>query len=274
MVLCGRCTVLATGLMLAAAVAFARPGFRDSYELGRRTHEFNQALAAGDARAIYRLFNPAFRSEIPFARFDSAFQNWLAGRRIRRVGRRIIDIRPPSSAVSVYYYFQGERDYGYLYQNWIYNQSRWELAWVSRILDNSFQYGQSDTAGMRSAVETALRWLAGPEGLAVFRSRLLKPAVIVMLRRGLPGEGELTVPGSSVVWVTSRDIRNPAQLPPVPHYYALALVRLMDSVAQVSFDLYPTDPANPGRLGRHRSVEIFLTRRNGGWTFASRGRIW
>lgn len=261
-------------LAVAAAVGFCRAGFRDSYELGRRTYDFNRSLVAGDTRALYRMFNSSFRDEVSYARFDSAVRRWQGGRRIARIGRKIVDIRPPSAAVSVYHVFEGDSDYGYLYQSWVYSGRQWELAWVSRILDRRFQYGQADTASLRSAAETALRWMLGPDGLGVFRRRLLKPAKLVLVRKGLAGEGEYRIPGTEVVWVTPEQARDPRRLPPVPHYYSLALVRLMGDVAQVTCDLYPANPRVPGRLGRHRSVEVFLTRRGSRWQFAARGRVW
>jgi hypothetical protein len=261
-------------LAIAAAVGFCRAGFRDQYELGRLTYEFNRRMVTGDTRGIYRLFNESFRDENSYARFDSAVQHWLGERRFARAGRKIVDIRPPSAAVSVYYVFEGERDYRYLYQNWIYNGRSWKLAWVSRILDRSFQYGQSDTAELRNAAEAALRWLVSPEGLKVFRTPLVRPAVLVLVRKGLPGEGEYRVPGSEVAWVSETQARDPQQLPPVPHIYTLALARLMGDVAQVTFDLRPANRKSPGRLGRERSVEIFLIRDRNGWKFANRGRVW
>ncbi len=269
----GRCPAL-VALALAAAIGSGQPGFRDHYEIGRRTHEFNQAMVSGNTRAMYRMFNESFRAENSFARFDSAFVAWQAGRRIARCSRKVVDIRPPSAAVSVYYVFTGDRDYGYLYQSWVYSGREWQLAWVSRILNQTFQYGQSDTAELRAAAEVALRWMLSDDGLGVFRRRLLKPDKLVLVRQGRPGEGEIRVPGTEVVWVTPAQIRARRDLPPVSHFYSLALVRLMGSVAQVTVDLDPVDPAAPGRLERHRSVEVFLTKNRGKWQFAARGRIW
>jgi hypothetical protein len=261
-------------IAIAAAVGFCHAGFRDQFELGRLTHEFNRRLVTGDTRGLYRLFNESFQAENSYARFDSAVRAWQRGRRFARAGRKIVEIRPPSAAVSAYYVFEGERDYRYLYENWVFDGRSWELAWVSRILDSSFQYGQADSARLGAAAEAALRWLVSDEGLRSFKRPLPRPGVLVLVRKGLPGEGDYDVPGSEVRWVSRDQARDPRRLPPVPYIYSLALVRLMGEVAQVTFDLIPADAASPGLLGRERSIEVFLTHGRNGWRVAGRGRLW
>jgi len=268
--------VVLSAAMLAGAAAAVSPSARlkSNYELALRTERLTEAVVANHPRDIYRMFAPAFTAEHSFARFDSAFTRWLRDRRIVRASHKVVDIKGPSGYVSSWFVFAGERDYNYVYQNWLNTGRGWELVWLSRILDTSFAFGQTDMLALVKAAEAGVRYVVSKPGLDLFKSGFRPPDTVVMIRLGRPGEGDLQLDSLPVLWVTPEQIRAGAHLPRTQFRVNLALVRLIGDIALVTVDLTPTARDFLGRKRPARGIEVYLRRAGSGWQFYDVGKKW
>ena len=246
---------------------------KSNYELALQTERLTEAVVANRPRDIYRMFTPGFTAEHSFADFDSAFTRWYRGRRIIRASHKVVDIKGPSGYVSSWFVFAGERDYNYVYQNWLNTGHGWELVWLSRILDTSFTFGQTDSLQLMKAAEAGLRYVLSKPGLALFRSGFSRPDTVVIVGLNRPGEGEFQF-DLPVYWTTPAELRAGAHLPRTQFLLNLALVRLIGDIALVVVDLTPTAHDVFGRKRHARGVEIYLRRVGTEWRFLEVGKKW
>ena len=271
----GLATVLLLVAMLATAASAVSPATRlkSNYELALQTERLTEALVANRPRDVYRMFAPAFVAEHSFGSFDSALSRWYRGRRIVRASHKVVDIKGPSGYVSSWFVFAGERDYNYVYQNWLNTGHGWELVWLSRILDTSFTFGQTDSLGLVRAAEAGLRYVLSKPGLALFKAGFVQPDTVVIVRLGRPGEGEYQF-DRPVYWTTPAEIHAGVRPPRTQFLLNLALVRLIGDMAVVAVDVTPTARDFLGRKRHARGVEVYLERAGDEWRFSSVGKKW
>jgi hypothetical protein len=265
------CLSFLAGVALAVSPATR---LKSNYELALQTERLTEAVVANRPRDIYRMFTPAFTAEHSFASFESSFTRWYRGRRIVRASHKVVDIKGPSGYVSSWFVFAGEHDYNYVYQNWLNTGHGWELIWLSRILDPSFAFGQTDSLELVKVAEVGLRYLLSKPGLALFKSGFVRPDTVVMVRLGRPGEGEYRLDSLPIYWTTPAEMRAGVHVPRTPFLLNLALVRLMGDMAIVTVDVTPTARDFLGRKRRPRGVEIFLQRTGAQWRFLEVGKKW
>jgi hypothetical protein len=260
-------------LLAGATIVFGQYGlFKENFELAYKTQRLTEALVSEDTRTIYWLFAPAFRAENSFARFDSAMDEWYQGRRVARASRRVTGINGPAATASTGIWFAGEKDYNYLFQSWLNTGRTWELVWVSRVIDQSFQYGRSDTAELRKVAGTALRYVMSPPGRAALHISMPVPETLVVVRRGMPEEGPIAdINGIPVIWLAPDEVLDREKMPDVPYYCGFALLRITGDMATAVLDFYVGGrEARSGIKGR--GIEVFLQRRNGDWQFKTTGK--
>ena len=260
---------------LAGAASAVSPAARleSNYELALQTERLTEAVVANRPRDIYRMFAPAFAAEHSFASFDSAFTRWYRGRRIIRASHKVVDIKGPSGYVSSWFVFAGERDYNYVWQNWLNTGHGWELVWLSRILDTSFTFGQTDSFELVKVAEAGLRYVLSKPGLELFKSGFVRPDTVVIVRLGRPGEGEFQF-DLPVHWTTPAEIHAGARLPQSQFLLNLALVRLVGDIAMVAVDVTPTARDSLGRKRHAHGVEVYLERAGNEWRFTEVGKKW
>lgn len=260
-------------ILIITAVFAVKP--KPEYQLNLKVQQVGSALVNGNSREIYRMFVSAFCQEHGLARFDSVVKAWQGQRRISRVRSQLIDIRGLGGHASTYVVFEGERDYKYLYQSWIYTDSGWQLTWISSILDQSFQYGLRDTAAIRSVVRLALGFLISPEGRKWIRAgKVSLPDTIIVVTQRALGESLSVLNHHYVRWRQAEEIKQnpiPAQ---VPFYCELGMVRVYGSIAQVTVDLKPWSEAGKRMLKKPKGTEVYLKREKKGWAVHSVGKRW
>jgi hypothetical protein len=264
------CLSFLTGAAFAVSPA-AR--LKSNYELALNAERLTEAVVANRSRDVYRMFAPAFGAEHSFASFDSAFTGWYQGRRIIRASHKVVDIKGPSGYVSSWFVFEGERDYNYVFQNWLNTGHGWQLVWLSRILDTSFTFGQTDSLELVKAAEAGLRYVLSKPGLELFKAGFVRPDTVVIVRLGRPGEGEFQL-NLPVCWTTPAEIRAGVRPPRTQFLLNLALVRLIGDVAIVAVDVTPTARDILGRKRHARGVEVYLERANNEWRFTDVGKRW
>ncbi len=262
-------------IVTVAAFGLLRAGrLQDNLELGVRSQQFTEALVAGRSQDIYQLFCPEFRQEHSFARFDSAFQRWFAGRTIARARRRVEEVTGLGGHVSTWVVFERARDYQYLFQSWIRTNTGWQLVWVSRLLDRSFDYGRKDTANVRLVIEAALRHALSPAGLSRLGRNFRRPDTLLMLQRETTAVRIPSVDKTVLIWLTADELTARCRLQPPPFVMAISGVRVLETVAVVAVDLLPSRRRDFGSFGRNRGQQIYLKRTKDGWAFASVGKAW
>lgn len=257
----------------AANVSLSAPP-RSYYQLEQRAQELVEALASRNALAVYRMFIPAFRDQHSYPRLDSAIAAWSSGRTVAQARSRVIDIRGIGGHVSSWIVFEGESDYSYIYQSWLYADAGWQLLWLSRILDQSFTYGNSDRRGLDAIRRAALERIATRAGLAAVRPGLRPPPVIIAVQEPLPTDRFQQIEGVPVLWLTLTEARRGWIMPPVDYFFQFALVRDLGRYATAAVDIRPRKARKPGRLGRRRGVQVYLEKVDGDWQFHSIGKIW
>jgi len=261
-------------LAAVAACLFLGAKPHSYYQLEVRSQQLTEALVAGSSLEVYKLFISGFREEHRLARFDSALADWSRGRTISRARSRVIDVHGLGGNVSTWIGFEGESDYSYVYQSWLHTRDGWQLLWLSRILDQSFQFGRSDTADLDAITEAALGYVASEPGLRRIHRRIGPPEVIVVVQPGRNGAGVTEVEGRAALWLSPEEVNDDDAMPDVPFYFSFALVRDLGDLATAAVDLVPTDRRNPGVLGRRRGLQVYLERQDGQWLFHSVGKIW
>lgn len=261
-------------VIMAATLTFAAIFPKNYHMLETRAQAFTRALTAGDSRTIFNMFVPQFQEEIGFERFDSALSAWYAGRRIVRARSLVVNITGLGGHVSTWPFFAGRRNYSYLYQSWLFTDQGWKLIWLSRVLNQSHQYGQSDTMEMGNVVEAALTYLCTPAGLNELRRGLRLPDTVVVVWR-LPKKGApLRLPGRSAVILMPDQLRQGRKIPDVPLYFEIAAVRILGNLATCAVDLVLSPPDEPGRPRRSLGIQLYLEKKAGNWQIHSRGRKW
>ena len=261
--------------LLAGAASAVSPAakLKSNYELALQAERLTEAVVGNNSRDIYRMFTPGFVAENSFASFDSAFTRWYRGRRIVRASHKVVDIKGPSGHVSSWFVFEGEHDYSYVYQNWLNTPQGWQLVWLSRIIDTSFAFGQTDSLELVKAAEAGLRYVLSKPGLELFKAGFVRPDTVVMVRLGRPGEGDFQF-DLPIHWTTPAEIHAGARLPRSQFLLNLALVRLMGDMALVAVDVTPTERDFLGRKGHAHGVEVYLVRAGGQWRFSDIGKKW
>ena len=261
---------------LAGAASAVSPATRlkTNYELAHQTERLTEALVGNRSRDIYRMFTPSFTAEHSFARFDSALSHWTRGRRVIRASHKVVEIAGPAGYVSSWLVFAGATDYNYVYQSWLNTPHGWQLVWLSRILDSTFNYGQNDSLELTRAAEAGLRYVLSNPGLAQFHSGYRRPDTLVMLRYNRPGEGEFHFYGLPVYWTTMAQILDGGYVPQAQFLLSLGLVRLMGDMALVAIDVTPTARGQIGRSRRRKGIEVYLERAGGVWRFRDIGKVW
>lgn len=259
--------------VLDAVFAFSATPPKSFFELERRSQQFTQALAAGNSWDIYHLFVPQFRAENSFRRFDSALKAWYRDRQIVRASRRVVEVQGLGGHASTWPYFKGEKTYSYVYQNWFYSRQGWQLVWLSNILNQSFQYGQRDTAAAAAIAEAALRYVTTPQGLAEVRPGLKLPETIVVVW-DLAKRRPFGIPGRPVVALRPEESRNWRSMPRVPYYFRIATVRVLGEYATCGIDIVPTPLNRYGLLHRTRGAQFYFELKKDTWQFNSVGKKW
>jgi hypothetical protein len=270
----GRLLLLFATLAGAASAVSPAARLKSNYELALQTERLTEALVGNRSRDIYRMFTPPFAAEHSFARFDSALSHWSRGRRIIRASHKVVEIKGPAGYVSSWLVFAGARDYNYVYQSWLNTPHGWQLVWLSRILDSTFSYGQTDSLELVQAAEVGLRYVLSKPGLTQFRSGFRRPDTVVMLRYNRPGEGEFRLDGVPVYWTSMPEILQGGHVPRTQFLLSLALVRLMDDMALVAIDVTPTVRGRDGRTSRRRGIEVYLERAGSTWRYRDIGKVW
>ncbi len=260
--------------LFLVALAFATEP-KPKYQLHLKTQQVSNALVNGDTRAIYELFVPAFRQDIPFSRFDSAVRAWHQNRRISRIQSQVVDTRGRGAHVSTYLLFTGEQNYDYIYQNWLFTDSGWQLAWISNILDQTFQFGTRDTAALRQLALTALDFALSYESLKKIRAqRLNLPDTVFILQSFFASESLSFLRSRPVRWL-SAELDPRTRLPrTIPYFLQLGQLRIFGTLALAVVDFHPVSPAGKSALRRYRSLELYLRQDAGTWVFDSFGKIW
>ncbi len=266
---------MATVALLVVTVmpAFTAPP-KEYYQLTQRTQEFTRALAAGNSWQIYHMFVPQFRQENSFLRFDSALTIWYAGRRIGRARSMLVEIQGLGGHASTWPVFEGEDDYSYVYQNWFYTPDGWHLVWLSNILDQSFQYGQGDTAAIEAVGRAALDHITTASGLAELRRGLVLPDTLAVLWSWRTPAEPFRVPGRPVVMLRPNRAGKPDSVPHVAYYFRFSSIRLLGDFATCAVDLVPTRYNRFATLKRTHGALLYFERRDTGWQFNSVGKKW
>jgi len=270
------CLVAAVGV--AATLAGAVP--KTYYQLERQSQELTEALAAGRSDEVYQMFVPTFQDEIRFSRFDSAFSAWHRNRRIKHARSRVVDIRGLGGHVSTRVVFDKQSGYSYVYQSWLYTRDGWELMWLSNIMNQTFQYGRTDTAELDEISEAALGYLTSEHGLKRISRKLSLPQVVVAVHRGRKGSKLTQVRGRTVCWLTQEEAKDGISTLGVPFYFEFALVRGLGEFALATVDLRPTSKNRTGPVKRSRGIQLYLERESAEleqtshWKVHSIGKIW
>lgn len=271
-----RVTFLVAMLAGAACAISPQARLRSGYELALHAERLTEAVVDNRPRDIYQMFVPGFTAENSYPTFDSAFEHWYGGRRIVRASHKVVDVQGPAGYVSSWFVFEGDRDYNYIYQNWLNtDDSGWQLVWMSRVLDTSFSYGQTDSPQLARAAEAGLRYVLSKPGLAQFHAGYSRPDTVVMVRFDRPGEDELShVDSLPVYWTTVAQIKQGVHIPRTQFLLNLALVRLMGDMALVVLDVTPTGRDLLGRRHRPRGLEVYVKRVGADWRFYDVGKKW
>ena len=270
----GRLLLLFATLAGVASAVSPAARLKSNYELAIQTERLTEALVGNRSRDIYRTFTPSFTTEHSFASFDSTLSHWFRGRRIVRASHKVVEIKGPAGYVSSWLVFEGDHDYNYVYQSWLNTGHGWQLVWLSRILDSTFTYGQTDSLELVKAAEVGLRYVLSNPGLAQLRSGFRRPDTVVILRYNRPGEGEFRFDSLPVYWTTKPQIMQGGHVPRTQFLLSLALVRLMGEMALVTVDVTPTARGQDGRTRRRRGMEVYLERVGGDWRFRDVGKVW
>jgi len=270
----GRLLLLSVLITGAASAISPAARLKSNYELALQTQRLTEALAGNRSRDIYRAFAPAFTTEHSFARFDSALANWYRGRRIVRASHKVVEIKGPAGYVSSWFVFEGEKDYSYVYQNWLNTDHGWQLVWLSRILDQSFAFGQTDSLELTRVAAVGLRYMVSKPGLARFRTGFRRPDTLVVLRFNRPGEGDYRFDSLPIVWTSVPEVQAGARVPRSQFLLSLALVRVIGDLALVTAELTPTELDPQGRRRRPRGMEVYLERNGKDWRFRDVGKVW
>jgi len=261
-------------VLFALGVIFATEP-KLQYQLDFKAQNVSSALINGKDRLIYDMFVPEFRRKHGYARFDSAVKAWLDGRRINNVRTKVVDITGLGGHVSTYVYFQGDKDYDYFYQNWLYTDSGWQLVWISYILDQSFDYGTGDTQALGEIVKTGLRFLVSKKGLSwIGAKRVNLPETLVVVEQNRVSDSFWSWGGHFFVGQTKDDFKKSPLPAQVSFYCEVAMVRKFGTIALVSLDLKPWSSAGKMVLPRPRGTEIYLKRSKEGWMLHSLGKRW
>ncbi|MFO7639620.1 MAG: hypothetical protein R6X14_10075 [bacterium] len=261
-------------IALTAAAATTASGYvsrpRSWHEFDRRVRGLTQAVMTEDTREMFRMFVPTFQQDISFARFDSAFRAWQAGRRAAIGQGRIAETRGISGRASTFIVFAGEDDYDYVFQNWVYAGETWQLAWLSNILDRSFTYGDQDSAAVRAMRAAALYWLVAENGLGEVPPGFARPDTVLVIDS--LGRADW-LPGHPTVVRTPTEFRSRAGLPAVPFAFRFALTRSLGQVGVCTVDLIALS-RRPGATRQIRSIQVFLEPVGDDWRFLNVGGVW
>ncbi|HDQ99488.1 MAG TPA: hypothetical protein ENN51_04295 [candidate division WOR-3 bacterium] len=265
--------LLSTVLVVAAANAVPRPANappRPWYELEHRVRELTRDIILNDSRAVFRAFATTFKQETDFARFDSALQAWHAGRRVA-IGRgQVIDTRGVSGRASSWVVFAGGADHDYIYQSWVYAADTWRLAWLSNILDRSFDYGNHDLADVRAMRAATLDWLITGGGLAQVPPGHARPDTVLVID---PAGTADWLPDYPTAVRTPEQFQARAGLPATPLAFRFVLTRSFGPIGVSAVDIQPLAQRR-GRMARHRSIQVFLARTEAGWRYLTTGSVW
>jgi len=272
-----RALVVGLLYLLGAIAPLGGADPKPRFRLTLRVQELTAALVNNRSWEMYQLFVPAFRAAVSYQRFDSAFRSWVGGRRVTRASFRVIDVRGLGGHASTYVRFEDEFDYHYVFQSWLNTGTDWQLVWLSNILDQSFDYGRSDTADLRAVAQTALHYLLSPEGLTRLNKGLVVPETVVVVQHGRTEEAVFALDGHTIVWLTPDVIAANRNLPTGQFHCEFGLVRIFGDLALAAVDIVPREQSRPGPLGRRRGMEIYLSRsKTSGhsWQFHSVGKVY
>ncbi len=241
----------------------------------RETKKFNAFLKKGDAKSIYDLFNETFKREIPFEKFALSFNHWIADKKGKRVETRFINITGLFGQVSTWIW-EDKRRYHYLFHNWIKTDSGWRLQWLSKILNEDFDYGRRDTVLGKELLKLAVEKAISLNGFKEKFPHFVIPRNIVFLKKGRPEEGSLSFPKFRVLWLTLEEIRKKHRLLSIPVYFDFGAIRIIDNIATVYLDIIPIQSEKIEKRYRRRirGLQFQFKRENGRWNFISYGAKW
>ncbi len=224
---------------------------------------------------IYDLFVPIFRQEIPFSRFDSALKAWINNRRIAQIKTNLIDSRGRGGHISIYVTFQGETDYEYIYGNWLFTDSGWQLVWLSNILDQTFQYGSQDTLSMLAIADVALEHILSSATRKKLRIDKIGLSETIYVLLPIINQERVSISNNRpVVWLPV-NIDLVERIPKtVPYYLEFGQIRILDLFARTAVDIKPRSPFGFRMIGRRRGIELYFKLSKQKWSFDSQGKIW
>ena len=283
------CGVLIAGVMLVPKRVidrYVRGVSNDTTILRDRSAEFAAALKTGRYERAYRLFNAAFRAEVPLPDFSRAVRDWIKGRRVNRVLTTHVELRGVSGLISSNVYYSplsssashedsasfprtGE---DFLFQYWLRTSAGWELMWLNKALDPiAMDYGRKDTIAMYEIMQLALEEIILQQGLENQTGLVSMMNYVVLLSR-TGTERRLTLPDRNVLWLSDDSIRSLGRRRKLDYYIDVQQTRVINDVALGTFDIIPLAVGGVSR--RRRSVKLFFTKRQGQWSFAGYGAGW
>jgi hypothetical protein len=283
------CGLLIAGIALAPKRAidrYLRGVNNDTTVLRDRSAEFASALRSERYDRAYRLFNAAFRAEIPEADFGRAVRGWLRGRRVSRVLTTHVQVQGLSGLISSnLYFYSNVQDTSredqpdarrnaedFLFQYWLRTGAGWELMWLNKALDPvAMDYGRKSEGVLQEILPLALEEIVtrrGLEGQTGMTS--LSNYVILLSRTG--HERRPSLPNKSVLWLSEDSIRSLSRRRPLDYYIDIQPLRVINDVAVGTFDIVPLSRAVASP--RRRSIKLFFVKRGDNWEFANYGSNW
>ncbi len=243
----------------------------DSSPFKREANQFTSSCKRKDAKGIYRLFNPTFKKEISEEEFKNYFEDWLRGKRMKRVETKFVHITGLTAQVSTWIW-EDQRNYQYLFANWIKTDSGWRLFWLSPILPDELRYGDGEIKERKDllllAIERALEFGGFKEKFPQFTL----PKKIIFLKKGRPEEGiSLTKKGNKIFWLTGEEIEREKE--PPPYYFDFGAIRILDNIATVYLDIIPIKGEEKFAF-RQRGLQFQFKKTNRTWQFVGYGAQW
>ncbi|MEO0102178.1 MAG: hypothetical protein ABIK81_00540 [candidate division WOR-3 bacterium] len=245
---------------------------KENRSLFKSAERFKSLLKKKDGKGIYALFNQTFQKEISEERFLTAFNQWLKGKKVKKVETKFINVTGFTGQVSTWLWGD-EKDYQYLFSSWIKTKKGWYLLWLSPILNQDFEYGVGELKERRELLRLATEKALGADGFEEIFPEFDLPHSLVFLKKGRLEERVKS--SRPVLWLTLEEIKEKAKYLSLPFYFDFGAIRIIDNLATVYLDIIPIKGEGNQNFRHTRGLQFqFRRKEDGSWEFVGYGSRW
>ncbi len=245
---------------------------QDEYLLLKEVRKLIKGLKENNDSLVYSLFNLTFTKENRYDSFASILSQWRNGRKIKRIKIQKLSILGRGGNITSWVTFDN-REQKFLFQSWIKTKTGWKILWLSKLLPQTFAYGQNNSDEIKQIKSLTLKQLITQQDIKrIIKENPIPETIIIASPKGAP-KLYFRLPNYVVREWTADEIKKSYFKTGALFFLEFATIRILGDIATCYIDIKPLYRQIP-HLTRTRGLQLYFVKENNQWVFDSYGSKW